>query len=84
MTSVSAVTSFWGLLSILQRWNVEGELIVYQWKVLPFGLAITPRVFTNLLAPVAAPLHLSGCLMYPYIDNIFLCLGFLLSGVSCS
>ena len=51
--------------------NVEGDLIIYQWKVLPFDLATTPRVFTNLLAPVAAPLQLSGCLMYPYIDNIF-------------
>ena len=27
--------------------NQAGELNVYQWKVLPFGLATTPRVFTN-------------------------------------
>ncbi len=40
-----------------------GELIVYQWKVLPFGLATDPRVFTKLLAPLAAHLHLQGCLM---------------------
>ncbi len=48
-----------------------GEFIVYQCKVLPFGLATAPRVFTKLLAPLAAHLHLQGCLMYPYIDNIF-------------
>ncbi len=48
-----------------------GELIVYQWKVLPFGLATAPRVFTKLVTPVATHLHLQGCLMYPYINNIF-------------
>ena len=51
--------------------NAEGALTVYQWKVLPFGLASAPRVFTKILAPVAAHLHLQGCLMYPYIDDIF-------------
>ncbi len=30
-----------------------------------------PRMFTKLLGPVAAHLHLWGCLMYPYTDNIF-------------
>ncbi len=34
--------------------NAEGALTVYQWKVLPFGLASAPRVFTKILAPVAA------------------------------
>ena len=38
--------------------NPIGELIVYQWKVLPFGFATAPRVFTEPLAPVAAHLHL--------------------------
>ncbi len=44
---------------------------MYQWKVLPFGLATAPRVFTKLLAPLAAHLHLQGCLMDPYINDIF-------------
>ncbi len=30
-----------------------------------------PRVFTKILAPVAAHLHMQGRLMYPYIANIF-------------
>ncbi len=51
--------------------NQAGELIVYQWKVLPFGLATAPRLFTKLLAPLGAHLHLHGCLMYLNIDNIF-------------
>ena len=44
----------------------QGCSIVYQWKVLPFGLATAPRVFAKLLAPQAAHLHLQGCPMYPY------------------
>ncbi len=62
--------SHWRYLRFALR-NAAGELIVYQWKVLPFGLATAPRVFTKILAPVAAHLHMQGCLMYPYIDDIF-------------
>ncbi len=62
--------SHWRYLRFALR-NAEGVLTVYQWRVLPFGLASAPRVFTKLLAPVAAHLHLQGCLMYPYIDDIF-------------
>ena len=49
----------------------QGILRVYQWAVLPFGLATAPRVFTKILAPIAAHLHLRGMSMYPYIDDIF-------------
>ncbi len=62
--------SHWRYLRIALR-NQAGELIVYQWKVLPFGLATAPRVFTKLLAPLAAHLNLQGCLMNPYINDIF-------------
>ncbi len=64
--------SHWRYLRFALR-SPAGELIVYQWKVLPFGLATAPRVFTKLMAPLAAAahLHLQGCLMYPYIDDIF-------------
>ncbi len=48
----------------------EGDLIVYQWNVLPFDLATASRVFTKLMPPVAAHLHLQECLMYPYMDGI--------------
>ena len=44
--------------------------LVYPWKVLPFGLATAPRVFTKLLAPIVGHLHLQGCLMYPFIDDM--------------
>ncbi len=37
----------------------------------PVALATLPRVFTKLLAPVVAYLHLQGCLIYSYIDDIF-------------
>ncbi len=40
-------------------------------EVFPYGLATAARVFTKLLAPIVAHLHLQGCLMFPYIDNIF-------------
>ncbi len=49
----------------------HGILCVYQWRMLPFGLATAPRVFTELLAPIAAHLHLRNMSMYPYIDDIF-------------
>ncbi len=62
--------SHWPYLRFALR-NAEGQLIVYQWKVFPFGLATAPRVFAKLLAPVVAHLHMQECLMYPYIDNIF-------------
>ncbi len=35
----------------------HGSLQIYQWRVLPFGLATAPRLFTKLLAPVAAHFH---------------------------
>ncbi len=49
----------------------QGILHIYQWGVLPFGLASAPRVFTKLLAPIAAHLHLRNMSMYPYIEDIF-------------
>ena len=36
--------SHWGYLRFALR-NQAGELIVYQWKILPFGLATVPKVF---------------------------------------
>ncbi len=62
--------SHWRYLRFALR-NQARELIVYQWKVVPFGLATAPRIFTKLLAPLAAHLYLQGCLMYLYIDDIF-------------
>ncbi len=49
----------------------RGILRVYQWAVLPFRLATAPRVFTKILAPITAHLHLRNMSVYPYIDDIF-------------
>ena len=38
----------------------------YQWKVLPFGLATAPRVFTSLTKPIFVPLPSQG-LAYCYL-----------------
>ncbi len=43
-------------------------LCIYQRGVLLFSLATAPRVFTKLLAPIAARLHLRNMSMYPHID----------------
>ena len=42
----------------------------YQYKVLPFGLTTSPQVFTKMLAPVMAFLHLQGVKVFPYLDDI--------------
>ena len=50
----------------------QGSLHTYQCRVLPLGLATPPRLFTKLLAPVVAHLHLGTMSMYLYIlDDIF-------------
>ena len=41
----------------------------YQFKVLPFGLTTTPRVFTKVLAVVAAQLRREGIPVFPYLDD---------------
>jgi hypothetical protein len=51
--------------------NPQGILIVFKWTVLPFGLATATRVFTKVVAPVMARLHVSGHLVFPYIDDMF-------------
>ena len=47
-----------------------GTLKVFQWQVLPFGLNASPRVFTKVLAPVAAYIHRHGHRLNPYIDDL--------------
>jgi ribonuclease HI len=46
--------------------------MVYQFKVLPFGLSTAPRVFTKVLAPVVGYLHQHGIHLYPYLDDCLL------------
>nr|XP_025045344.1 uncharacterized protein LOC112547415 [Pelodiscus sinensis] len=44
----------------------------YQYRVLPFGLACAPRVFTKMLAVVAAHLRRLGVTIFPYLDDCLL------------
>ncbi|KAF7245065.1 Unconventional myosin-Ib [Varanus komodoensis] len=49
------------------RFAVDSE--IYEFNVLPFGLATAPRVFTKCMAPVCAHLRLHGIRIYPYLDD---------------
>ena len=50
------------------RWG--GEL--FQFRVLPNGLACAPRFFTKILTPVFAKLREKGRECFPYIDDSFI------------
>ncbi|KAJ1165465.1 hypothetical protein NDU88_005893 [Pleurodeles waltl] len=41
----------------------------YQFAVLPFGLTSVPRVFTKVMAVVAAELRRRGIAVFPYLDD---------------
>ncbi len=41
----------------------------YQYRVLPFGLALSPRTFTKCVDAVLAPLRLQGVRILNYIDD---------------
>ena len=42
----------------------------YQFKAMPFGLNVAPRVFTKLLKPVVAWLRGQGIRLIIYLDDI--------------
>ena len=42
--------------------------VPYQWKVLPFGLATAPRVFTSLTKPILFLCHHKGLCIVIYLD----------------
>ena len=44
--------------------------VPYQWKVLPFGLATAPRVFTSLMKPILFLCHFKGLCIVIYLDDI--------------
>ena len=44
--------------------------VPYQWKVLPFGLATAPRVFTSLTKPILFLCHHKGLHIVKYLDDI--------------
>ena len=44
--------------------------VPYQWKVLPFGLATAPRVFTSLMKPIFFLCYCKGLCIVIYLDDI--------------
>jgi hypothetical protein len=52
------------------RFALQGKR--YQYRVLPFGLSTSPRVFTKVLAPVMAALRTEGIHIHPYLDDILI------------
>ncbi len=49
------------------RFAFGGE--AYQYRVLPFGLALSPRTFTKCVDAALAPLRLQGILILNYIND---------------
>ncbi len=46
---------------------------VYLFRVLPFGLSLSPRVFTRCMAEALAPIQAKGLQVLPYLDDWLLC-----------
>ncbi|CAJ0922437.1 unnamed protein product [Ranitomeya imitator] len=57
---------------------IEGTIRHFQFRALPFGLAIALPVFTKVVAEVMAYLHETNALIIPYLDD-FLIVGIMLA-----
>ena len=51
----------------------EFESQRYQFNVLPFGMASSPRIFTKILKPVIIYLRSQGIKIVSYLDDISIC-----------
>ncbi|XP_014834349.1 PREDICTED: uncharacterized protein LOC106912030, partial [Poecilia mexicana] len=45
----------------------------FQFRVLPFGLSLSPRVFTRCVAAALSPLQAKGLKILPYLDDWLIC-----------
>ena len=54
--------------------------VPYQWKVLPFGLATAPRVFTFLTKPILFLCHCKGLHIVIYLDDILVLISSMQAG----
>ena len=52
------------------RFNFRGK--VYQYCVLPFGMALSPRTFTVLVETALAPIRQKGVRVFSYLDDILI------------
>lgn len=53
------------------RFAFQGR--AYEFRVLPFGLSLSPRVFTRVVAAALAPLQERGLKILPYLDDWLIC-----------
>lgn len=53
------------------RFAFEGQ--AYQFRVLPFGLSLAPRIFTRCVAAALSPLQSRGMRILPYLDDWLIC-----------
>ncbi|XP_076144523.1 uncharacterized protein LOC143127104 [Alosa pseudoharengus] len=53
------------------RFAFQGQ--AYQFRVLPFGLSLSPRVFTRVVAAALSPLQAAGMKILPYLDDWLIC-----------
>ncbi|XP_069616023.1 uncharacterized protein [Ranitomeya imitator] len=51
---------------------IEGQIRHLQYKAMPFGLSMAPRVFTKLLLEVMSFLRVKDTLVIPYLDDLLI------------
>ncbi|XP_077136845.1 uncharacterized protein LOC143793691 [Ranitomeya variabilis] len=51
---------------------IDGQIRHLQYRAMPFGLSIAPRVFTKLLLEVMSFLRLKDTLVIPYLDDLLI------------
>ncbi|XP_077111651.1 uncharacterized protein LOC143767303 [Ranitomeya variabilis] len=52
--------------------RLDGVIRHFQYRALPFGISVAPRVFTKVMAEVMAHLHESNILIIPYLDDLLI------------